>query len=200
MLGFSTYAALLPELRDLWGLSNSEAGLIGGMFFAGYIGTVSLWTALTDRMDARRVYIAGCLLAAAASAGFGLVAGGVVNLETDVPRVAVSSGRCVLLRDAGVGRDGPIQKLLWERAQQIADDGGKQGDRSQDGIAEKDVRARRPRPGFRGHQGDDRDGGNAEEQRPTHDAVRPTSHVVRRRAAVKPPASCAAAGSPCADP
>jgi MFS family permease len=76
MLGFSTYAALLPELRDLWRLSNSEAGLIAGMFFAGYIGTVSFWTALTDRIDARKVYLAGSLLGAAGGAGFGLFADG----------------------------------------------------------------------------------------------------------------------------
>jgi MFS family permease len=76
MLGFSTYAALLPELRDLWSLSNSQAGLIGGMFFAGYIATVSLSTALTDRIDGRKVYLAGSLLAAAGSAGFGWLADG----------------------------------------------------------------------------------------------------------------------------
>jgi len=76
MLGFSTFAALLPELRDLWRLSNSQAGIISGTFFAGYIGTVSLWTALTDRFDARRIYLAGSLLATAGSAGFGLLAEG----------------------------------------------------------------------------------------------------------------------------
>jgi MFS family permease len=76
MLGFSTYAALLPELRDSWRLSNAEAGMVSGAFFAGYVGTVSLWTALTDRIDARRVYVAGSLLAAAGSAGFGWFAQG----------------------------------------------------------------------------------------------------------------------------
>ena len=76
MLGFSTYAALLPELRDEWRLSNSQAGVIGGMFFAGYVATVSYWTALTDRFDARKVYLAGSLIAAAASVGFGLAARG----------------------------------------------------------------------------------------------------------------------------
>jgi MFS family permease len=79
MLGFSTYAALLPELRDAWGLSNSQAGIIGGMFFAGYACTVSFWTALTDRVDGRRVYLAGSALAALASAGFGLAASGFVS-------------------------------------------------------------------------------------------------------------------------
>jgi MFS family permease len=79
MLGFSTYAALLPELRDEWSLSNSQAGIVGGVFFAGYVATVSLWTTFTDRMDARWVYVAGSVLAAAASAGFGLVASGFVS-------------------------------------------------------------------------------------------------------------------------
>jgi MFS family permease len=79
MAGFSTYAALLPELRDLWGLSNSQAGVVGGSFFAGYIATVSFWTALTDRLDARRVYLAGGLLTAAGSAGFGLAASGFLS-------------------------------------------------------------------------------------------------------------------------
>jgi MFS family permease len=76
MLGFSTYAALLPDLRDQWGLSNSQAGIVGGMFFAGYIATVSLWTALTDRIDARKIYVAGSVLAAAGSAGFGFIVTG----------------------------------------------------------------------------------------------------------------------------
>ena len=79
MLGFSTYAALLPELRDAWSLSNSQAGAVSGMFFAGYVATVSLFTALTDRIDARWVYLGGGVLAAAASAGFGLAASGFLS-------------------------------------------------------------------------------------------------------------------------
>src|SRR6185295_12689831 len=75
MLGFSTYA-LLPDLRDEWGLSNAQAGVVGGLFFAGYVSTVSLWTALTDRVDGRRIYLVGSVLAAAGSAGFGLLADG----------------------------------------------------------------------------------------------------------------------------
>ena len=71
MLVSQTYAALLPELRDEWAISNAQAGVVGGMFFAGYIATVSYWTALTDRVDARKVYLAGGLLAAAGGVGFG---------------------------------------------------------------------------------------------------------------------------------
>jgi len=76
MLGFATFAALLPQLRDEWSLTNAQAGLVGGMFFGGYIVSVSYWTALTDRGDARKVYAAGSMLAAAASAGFGWLASG----------------------------------------------------------------------------------------------------------------------------
>ena len=79
MLGFATFAALLPELRDLWRLSNAEAGLIASAFFAGYVATVSYWTALTDRTDGRRVYLVGALLATAGGAGFGLAADGLAS-------------------------------------------------------------------------------------------------------------------------
>ncbi len=76
MLGFGTFPALLPELRDAWRLSNSEMGLIGSSFFAGYIASVAYWTALTDRADGRRVYLTGSALAAAGGAGFGVAAEG----------------------------------------------------------------------------------------------------------------------------
>jgi MFS family permease len=77
MAGFSTYATLLPRLQDEWGMSNSEAGFISGVFFAGYMAAVPVLTSLTDRMDARRIYLASSLVAAAALAGFALFAEGV---------------------------------------------------------------------------------------------------------------------------
>jgi len=79
MLGFSTFAALLPQLRDGWSLTNAQAGVVGGMFFAGYVLSVSYWTALTDRRDGRKVYAAASVIAAAASAGFGFLARGFVS-------------------------------------------------------------------------------------------------------------------------
>ena len=79
MLGFSTFAALLPELRDLWQLSNSGAGIIASAFFAGYVAAVSYWTALTDRTDARLVYLAGSALGVAGALGFGTAANGLAS-------------------------------------------------------------------------------------------------------------------------
>ena len=77
MTGFSTYATLLPSLQDEWGMNNSQAGFISGMFFAGYMAAVPLLTSLTDRLDARRIYLGSSLVAAVALAGFALFVEGV---------------------------------------------------------------------------------------------------------------------------
>src|SRR3954466_15765893 len=74
MTGFAGYTTLLPQLQRHWSLSNSEAGLIGGVFFAGYMTAVPLLTSLTDRIDSRRIYVAACALSLLGAAGFGLLA------------------------------------------------------------------------------------------------------------------------------
>lgn len=76
MLGFSTWPTLVPALQPLWHLSSGEAGLVSGMFFAGYMVLVPFLSGLTDRMDARRIYVLSCLLASAGSLGFALFADG----------------------------------------------------------------------------------------------------------------------------
>lgn len=78
MTGFAAYPAFLALLRDTWGLSNSEAGFIGGAYFAGYMIAVPVLSTLTDRIDARRVYIGSCLLAALSNLGFAVLAQGVL--------------------------------------------------------------------------------------------------------------------------
>jgi MFS family permease len=79
MAGFSTYATLLPRLQDEWGMNHSQAGLISGMFFAGYMAAVPVLTSLTDRVDARRIYLASSIVAAAGLAGLALLAQGVTS-------------------------------------------------------------------------------------------------------------------------
>jgi MFS family permease len=76
MAGFATYPALLPMLRTDWGLSNTAAGFVGGILFFGYVTAVPVLTSLTDRFDARRIYLGSCLLAASGSAAFALFAHG----------------------------------------------------------------------------------------------------------------------------
>jgi MFS family permease len=76
MTGFATFPALLPVLRDAWGLSNSAAGAISGMFFGGYMLAVPVLSSLTDRIDARRVYAFACALSSGGALGFALLADG----------------------------------------------------------------------------------------------------------------------------
>ena len=76
MTGFAAFTTLLPQLQRDWALSNSEAGLIGGTFFAGYMAAVPLLTSMTDRVDSRRVYFWACMLSVIGAAGFALFAQG----------------------------------------------------------------------------------------------------------------------------
>jgi MFS family permease len=79
MTGFAAYPPFLALLRDTWAISNSEAGLIGGAFFAGYMAAVPFLSAMTDRIDSRRVYIGSCLLAALGNLAFAFLAQGVLT-------------------------------------------------------------------------------------------------------------------------
>ena len=72
LLGFACYAVVLTVLQEEWHLSNLQSGLIASAFFFGYMLAVPLATALTDRVDARKVYLIGGL-----SATFGLLGMGI---------------------------------------------------------------------------------------------------------------------------
>lgn len=76
MLGFSSFAALLPEFQRDWSLTNTDAGWISGIFYAGYVAAVPLLVGSTDRIDPRRIYLLSFLIASAASFGFALGAQG----------------------------------------------------------------------------------------------------------------------------
>jgi len=73
-LSISIYASQLPTIIKLWSLSNTDAGWIGGAYFAGYVVAVPVLTALTDRLDARIVFAVGAGLLALGSLGFALLA------------------------------------------------------------------------------------------------------------------------------
>jgi len=76
MLGNATFPALIPEFRILWSLSNTEAGWIGGVYYAGYVAAVPVLVGLTDRQDARRIYLLSTVLGGLAALGFALLAEG----------------------------------------------------------------------------------------------------------------------------
>ncbi|MBU3602717.1 MFS transporter [Polynucleobacter sp. AM-25C3] len=74
LLGFACYAVVLTTLQDEWQLSNLQSGLIASAFFFGYMLMVPLATALTDRVDAKKVYLVGGLSATCGLLGMSLFA------------------------------------------------------------------------------------------------------------------------------
>ncbi len=76
LAGIGTFPALVPLFFGVWGLSNTEAGWISGIYYGGYAVAVPILAGLTDRMDARRVYMASAALGAVALAAFALLANG----------------------------------------------------------------------------------------------------------------------------
>ncbi len=76
MVGVFAFPALLPTFFDVWQLSNTEAGWINGIYFAGYSLCVPVLMRLTDRVDARRVYVAAAAVSAISALGFAVFADG----------------------------------------------------------------------------------------------------------------------------
>ncbi len=67
-------AVMAQYLMPLWGLSAAEAGLMASAYTVGYMLAVPVLMALTDRMDARHVLLAGSVANAAGTVLFGLLA------------------------------------------------------------------------------------------------------------------------------
>ncbi len=76
MAATMTFPALLPQFLAEWRLSNTEAGWVNGIFYAGYAVAVAVLVTLTDRIDPRRVYLACTVLAGVAALGFSIFAQG----------------------------------------------------------------------------------------------------------------------------
>lgn len=76
MLGVFAFPALLPAFMSSWQLSNAEAGWVSGIHLAAYAVSVPLLLGITDRFDARYVYVAGALLTGLSLAAFAFLAQG----------------------------------------------------------------------------------------------------------------------------
>ena len=76
MMGFAAYWSLLPVLQPAWDMNNTAAGWLSGAYFGGYVLVVPFLTAMTDRIDARYVFILGALLSAGGLVGLAFLATG----------------------------------------------------------------------------------------------------------------------------
>jgi MFS family permease len=76
VLGSAAFASTLVRLATLWHLDSTRAGWISSAYFLGYAIGVPLLVALTDRLDARAIYLAGCTIGAIAGVSFCYLANG----------------------------------------------------------------------------------------------------------------------------
>jgi MFS family permease len=76
MTPFSMFLALQPILQREWDLSNTTSGWIASAYYGGYMLAVPVLASLTDRFDARSVWLSAISLAALGAIGFGALADG----------------------------------------------------------------------------------------------------------------------------
>ena len=72
LAGYSIVPALLPQLIEVWSLTNTQGGWLAGIASAGYMVVVMPLVSLTDRQPARRIYLASSVLSALSSFGVAL--------------------------------------------------------------------------------------------------------------------------------
>jgi|TARA_R100000005_G_scaffold95557_1_gene77500 MFS family permease len=74
MTPFATFPAMTPFFFDYWSLSGKDAGWINSVFFIGFTLVGPAVTSMTDRIDARRVFLIGSILAFIGAYGFAYLA------------------------------------------------------------------------------------------------------------------------------
>jgi MFS family permease len=76
---FTTWSATLPLLKQEWGLSAGEAGLVQSAYHIGFLVSLFAVGFLTDRYGARRTYLVSSYAAAASALLFAFGAEGFVS-------------------------------------------------------------------------------------------------------------------------
>lgn len=76
MLGFASFAALLPEFSELWELNSTQAGWIGSAYFIGYTLAVPFLVTLTDRVNPARIFVFSVFLTGVANLAFAYLVDG----------------------------------------------------------------------------------------------------------------------------
>ena len=76
MSSFASWPTLMLEFQGLWGLDETDLGWVAGIYFGGYVLGAPLLSSLTDRVDARQVYLWSSALTAASALAFAFWAEG----------------------------------------------------------------------------------------------------------------------------
>ncbi len=76
---FVAYSASLGLLKQDWGLSSAQAGLIQSAWHVGYLVSLFAVGFLADRYGAKRMFLAASIAACASGLAFSLFADGFVS-------------------------------------------------------------------------------------------------------------------------
>lgn len=76
ILPIASVPALLPDFIAAWNLSNTEAGWLAGVYYFGYMLLVAPAVTITDRYDARNVFVIGCAVTGLFTLAFAVFADG----------------------------------------------------------------------------------------------------------------------------
>ncbi len=74
MLVFINYSAVLPVLRQEWGMNNTQAGMIFSVYQLGYIASGVLLSILSDRINTKNIFITAAFCSATGNLLFALYA------------------------------------------------------------------------------------------------------------------------------
>lgn len=75
-IGAYAWPALIPGRIAEWGIDNTEAGWITGLFYLAYAVAVPVLVTSTDRIDPKRIYLLGVALTIVGHLGFAILADG----------------------------------------------------------------------------------------------------------------------------
>ena len=100
-------AIMAQDLMPLWHLSAAQAGVMASAYALGYMLLVPVLTALTDRVDARGILLAGSVVSGLGTISFGLFADGLVSAS-------------LFWALAGAGFGGAIVALCWRSQAEAA--------------------------------------------------------------------------------
>ena len=70
----TTYAAALPLLKQDWGMSAQQSGLVSSAYYFGFLVSLFVVGFMADRLGAKRTYLGTSALAAASALAFALFA------------------------------------------------------------------------------------------------------------------------------
>ncbi len=76
ILPIASVPALLPDFIADWNLTNTEAGWLAGVYYFGYMLLVAPAVTITDRYDARIIFVIGCAVTGLLTLAFAIFADG----------------------------------------------------------------------------------------------------------------------------